>query len=161
MHPKFILMDRERAWFPSCNVSWEEWFEGCIELQGEVTSKLFDFWTAFWGRDGGGMVLPSSLYDDASDTGRGKFGDITLGGPAVPTQTRSGLLGSINLPPSATETILLPSPHHCNPNFQFSSSIKAPSTPLNVFILTLFATATQSIWMQTPNLTCRPVVVSQ
>jgi hypothetical protein len=158
-HPKFILMDRERAWFPSCNVSWEEWFEGCVELRGGITSKLYDFWNAFWGREGGGMTLPGSLFS-TSDTGRGEFGEINLGGPAVPTRTRSGLLGRIDLPPSATQTLLLPSPHHRNPRFGFLSTVQAPSTPLNVFILVLMATATRSIWMQTPNLTCSPVIVS-
>lgn len=158
MHPKFILMDRERAWFPSCNVSWEEWFEGCVELRGEITSKLFDFWAAFWGREGGGMEAPPSLSNDPSDTGHGKFGDITLGGPAVPTATRSGLLGRIDFAPSTTHTILLPSPHHRDPKFQLSSAIKAPATPLNLFMLTLFAAAMSSIWIVTPNLTSRPVL---
>lgn len=159
MHPKFILMDRERAWFPSCNVSWEEWFEGCVELRGGIATKLFDFWAAFWGRGGGGMELPEELFD-VSNTGRGEFGEINLGGPAVPTRTRSGLLGRIDLSPSATQTLLLPSPHHRNPKFQFLSGIQAPLTPLNMFILTLLATTARSVWIQTPNLTCGPVLVS-
>lgn len=154
MHPKFILMDRERAWFPSCNVTWEEWFEGCVELRGPITNKLFDFWTAFWGRKGGGMEVPGIL-SDVSDTGRGAFGEITLGGPAVPTRTKSSLISGVDLSPSTTQTILLPSPHH-----RGTFTTQTPSTPLNTFLLTLIATATGSIWMQTPNLTCGPVLVS-
>jgi hypothetical protein len=154
MHPKFILMDRQRAWFPSCNVSWEEWFEGCVELRGPITDRLFDFWGAFWGRQGGGMEVPATLCD-ASDTRGGAFGEITVGGPAVPTRTKSSLISGVDLPPSATQTILLPSPHHRNPLTK-----QLPSTPLNTFLLALMATATGSIWMQTPNLTCGPVLVS-
>jgi hypothetical protein len=151
-------MDRERAWCPSCNVSWEGWLEGCVELRGGITSKLFVFWAAFWGREGGGMEVPSSLSGHATDTGGGKLGDITLGGPVVPTSTTSGLLGRIDLAPSTTQTILLPSPHHRNPRFQMSAAIQAPATPLNLFMLTLFASAISSIWILTPNLTCQPVV---
>jgi hypothetical protein len=56
MHPKFILMDRERAWMPSCNVSWENWFEGCIEVRGNVTNKIFEFWSSFWGAGVAGLL---------------------------------------------------------------------------------------------------------
>lgn len=59
MHPKFILIDRKRAFMPSCNVSWEEWFEGCIEMEGDIVGKLFDFWKGFWGC--GGSQLPRDL----------------------------------------------------------------------------------------------------
>lgn len=43
MHPKFVIMDRERAFMPSCNVSWEDWFEGCIEMRGDIVAKLFEY----------------------------------------------------------------------------------------------------------------------
>ncbi|KAG0652519.1 hypothetical protein D0Z07_0639 [Hyphodiscus hymeniophilus] len=150
-------MDRERAWLPSCNVSWEEWFEGCVELRGEVTSKLFDFWVSFWGRDGGGMELPSSVYNETPDAGR-VISPLSPQRPAVPTRATSRLLGCTEFPQSTTQTILLPSPHHRHPNFQYSSSVEPPVTPLNVFILTMFANAVRSVWIATPNLTCRPVV---
>jgi len=39
MHPKFIILDRQRAFIPSCNVSWEDWFEGCIDTEGAVVGK--------------------------------------------------------------------------------------------------------------------------
>jgi len=48
MHPKFIVVDRTRVWLPSCNVSWEAWFEGCIELSGPVLQQFVRFWKAFW-----------------------------------------------------------------------------------------------------------------
>jgi len=39
MHPKFIIVDRQRAFIPSCNVSWEDWFEGCIDTEGSIVEK--------------------------------------------------------------------------------------------------------------------------
>jgi len=39
MHPKFIIVDRQRAFVPSCNVSWEDWFEGCIVTEGAIVGK--------------------------------------------------------------------------------------------------------------------------
>ena len=39
MHPKFIIMDRQRLLLPSCNVSWEDWFEGCIETEGAIVER--------------------------------------------------------------------------------------------------------------------------
>ena len=39
MHPKFIIVDRKRAFMPSCNVSWEDWFEGCIDMEGAIVEK--------------------------------------------------------------------------------------------------------------------------
>jgi len=151
MHPKFVLMDRSKAWFPSCNVSWESWFEGSIELEGPITNKLFDFWRAFWGREGGGMSLPPTMSNTPHSDG-GTLSAKPLDRPAVPKM--SNLINCIHLRPAAVETILLPSPHHRNP---LTSTI--PSTPLNLFMLTLIETAKRNIWMQTPNLTCRPVVV--
>jgi hypothetical protein len=40
IHPKFVIIDRKRAFLPSCNVSWEEWFEGCVELSGPVVGQF-------------------------------------------------------------------------------------------------------------------------
>ncbi|KAG4427882.1 hypothetical protein IFR05_016636, partial [Cadophora sp. M221] len=62
MHPKFILVDRKLAFMPSCNVSWENWFEGCIEMKGDITEKLFDFWVSFWAQ--GKTNLPAFLAQD-------------------------------------------------------------------------------------------------
>jgi len=158
MHPKFILMDRERAWFPSCNVSWEQWLEGCVEMKGEVTLKLFEFWAAFWGREGGGMEVPSPLCDNSFGTDPGDQ-DITPSPVQAPVD--SGLVERVDLAGRATQTMLLPSPHHRNPNFRLSfATTTPPPTPLNLFVLTILANAVHSIWIVTPNLTCAAVVVS-
>lgn len=63
MHPKFIIIDGKRAFLPSCNVSWENWFEGCIEVSGDVVTSLLRFWQHFWGRDGvpvGNVAAPTA-----------------------------------------------------------------------------------------------------
>jgi phosphatidylserine/phosphatidylglycerophosphate/cardiolipin synthase-like enzyme len=143
MHPKFILVDRKTAFLPSCNVSWEVWFEGCIEMKGEIVEKLFDFWKLFWG--GVGPAPPSDR-------------EVEEPVQALPD---SALLSQTLFPPisTPTQTILLPSPHHQDPHFRPFSSwfTPPPTTPLNTFLLQLFASAQKSIFIQTPNLTSRPV----
>ncbi|MCJ1270491.1 hypothetical protein MMC22_010388 [Lobaria immixta] len=51
MHPKFVIIDRQRALLPSCNLSHESWLECCISFTGPIVSSVFQFWRAFWGRD--------------------------------------------------------------------------------------------------------------
>lgn len=68
MHPKYIICDRHLAIMPSCNVSWEDWFEGALVVSEDVqwhwlegvgwqtsnqpgiVTRLVDLWRAFWGR---------------------------------------------------------------------------------------------------------------
>ena len=47
IHPKFVIIDRKRAFLPSCNISWEEWFEGCVEFGGAVVLQFVRFWEEF------------------------------------------------------------------------------------------------------------------
>ncbi|KAJ3566767.1 hypothetical protein NPX13_g7009 [Xylaria arbuscula] len=51
MHPKFLIVDGERAWLPSANVSWEPWLEGCIEITGETVAALLKFYHEVWARE--------------------------------------------------------------------------------------------------------------
>ncbi|PMD36159.1 hypothetical protein L207DRAFT_533046 [Hyaloscypha variabilis F] len=146
MHPKFILVDRKIAFMPSCNVSWEDWFEGCIEMQGDIALKLFDFWTAFWGR--GGSALPPISTTNASS----EF--PTLNGQDSSLIKQASFTQDTLL----TQTILLPSPHHANRILHPFSTSTPPPTPLNTFILRILATATKSIFIQSPNLTCSPLI---
>jgi phosphatidylserine/phosphatidylglycerophosphate/cardiolipin synthase-like enzyme len=147
MHPKFILVDRKIAFMPSCNVSWEDWFEGCIEMRGDITLKLYDFWAAFWGR---GEASLSSLPADFTSP------EPTAQNEAVETS----LIKQISFPQDAPpiQSILLPSPHHANRILHPLSSLIPPPTPLNTFILHILNTATKSIFIQTPNLTCTPLI---
>jgi hypothetical protein len=147
MHPKFILVDRKIAFMPSCNVSWENWFEGCIEMRGEITLKLYDFWYAFWAR--GGAELPSLPADTTSS--QPTISNGSLGPP---------LISQISFPQDTPliQTILLPSPHHANRILHPLSTSTPPPTPLNTFILHILNTAIKSIFIQSPNLTCTPLI---
>lgn len=147
MHPKFILVDRKIAFVPSCNVSWENWFEGCVEMRGRISDKLFDFWRAFWSR--GGADLPASLPKNT---------DIMLVQDFITPASKSILgLGTFSADQPPISTILLPSPHHMNPCFSLLRS-SPPPTPLNLFLLRLFTHARRSIYIQTPNLTSFPMM---
>ncbi|KAI9719082.1 MAG: hypothetical protein M1812_003712 [Candelaria pacifica] len=144
MHPKFIIADRERAWVPSCNVSWESWFEGCVVLEGPIVDMMIEFWRSFWGRNHL-PALPTNTTQPDSSTSRSALSPI-----AAPIH---------NLTQGPVTTLLLPSPHHRNPQFRpFLAPPPSPPTPLNTFLLSLFASAKTSIYIQTPNLTSPPVL---
>ena len=134
MHPKFVIIDRQRALFPSCNLSYESWLECCLPVSGPVVTTLVDFWHNVWARSDF-PPLPVTASEEVSFT------------PSPPEAS-----------PSCT-TILLPSPHHRPPRFRpFSTAASPPFTPLNTYLLHLFATASRSIRLMTPNLTSRPVI---
>ncbi|KAK4956935.1 hypothetical protein LTR28_005797 [Elasticomyces elasticus] len=136
MHPKFIVVDRRRVFLPSCNVSWEEWFEGCAELSGSIVDQFVHFWEAFW----------KSSHDTT----------IELPNPLE-------LSRAFGEPLLEVTSIFLPSPHHRNPRFRpfpWQPVLAPPHTPLNVFILKAIAAAEQSVYIQTPNLTAIPVLSS-
>ena len=134
MHPKFVIIDRQRALFPSCNMSYESWLECCLPVSGPVVTTLVDFWHNVWAR-GDFPPLPVTESQEVSFT---------------PSPSEAS--------PSCT-TILLPSPHHRSPRFRpFSTAASPPSTPLNTYLLHLFATASKSIKLITPNLTSQPVI---
>ncbi len=134
MHPKFVIIDRQQALFPSCNLSYESWLECCLPVSGPVVTILVDFWHNVWARDDF-PPLPVTASEEVSST------------PSPPEAS-----------PSCT-TILLPSPHHRSPRFHpFSTAAPPPSTPLNTHLLHLFSTASRSIRLMTPNLTSPPVI---
>ncbi|KAF2022401.1 phospholipase D/nuclease [Aaosphaeria arxii CBS 175.79] len=145
MHPKFIIIDRERAVLPSCNISWEEWFEGAVTLSGPIIEQFLHFYSSFWVRHklpplSSSRLLPTNgvMVEDHTGTLNHDHGHITT----IPT-------------------VFLPSPHRRNPRlnpFAATDSIIAPSTPLNLFILTLLKKANRSIRIQSPNVTSPPVL---
>ncbi|EUC45322.1 hypothetical protein COCMIDRAFT_26447 [Bipolaris oryzae ATCC 44560] len=153
MHPKFIIVDRKTAILPSCNISWEEWFEGAITLTGPIVTQFLKFYRSFWERktDDPSPLPSSSSSSTSSDT------PLHLPQPKqLPT-----LKSHVTLSASQTPTIFLPSPHHRNPTFSpltSSKTLQAPPTPLNLFVLTLFSKAERKITIQTPNLTSPPVL---
>ena len=134
MHPKFVIIDRQRALFPSCNLSYESWLECCLPVSGPVVTTLVDFWHNVWARSDF-PPLPVTASEEVSST-------------PSPSETYQ-----------SCTTILLPSPHNRSPQFRpFSTAISPPSTPLNTYLLHLFTTASKSIKIMTPNLTSQPVI---
>lgn len=140
MHPKFVIVDRRRAFLPSCNISWEKWFEGCVEFEGALVDQFVRFFDLFW------MSLPN------------------LGSPQICPSGASGSIEDVSQPTRSlsngtTPAVFLPSPHHRRPQFRpFLSPAPPPRTPLNSFILSLIESAKKDIYIQTPNLTSMPVI---
>ncbi|KAL5433160.1 hypothetical protein PMIN06_011783 [Paraphaeosphaeria minitans] len=158
MHPKFILVDRQAVVLPSCNISWEEWFEGAITFSGPIVENFFQFYQKFWCR----MAVQSL---PASTSKSGHPNPQRAGATATQNQHASPPHGHTMTPIHTASpripTVFLPSPHRRNPRFQpfaTPSAVSAPPTPLNVFVLGLLARATRTIRIQTPNLTASPVL---
>lgn len=131
MHPKFVIIDRQRVLLPSCNLSWESWLECCLPLTGPVVESFVRFWQHSWGRNDW-LDIPAIL---------------------PPSQVSSTVVSHT--------AAFLPSPHHRNPHFQLLPLMPPsppPPTPLNVLLLHLFSRAQDCIVLLTPNLTSPPVI---
>jgi phosphatidylserine/phosphatidylglycerophosphate/cardiolipin synthase-like enzyme len=155
MHPKFVIVDGKRAWIPSCNVSWERWFEGCVEVEGAIVDRLLAFYDRVWAQ--GGEFQRTSDAQNDSQVG-------TEASTQLPASVEASATQAIAFPVDGpVPTIFLPSPHHRNPKFSFFpflSQKDPPMTPLNAALLTLFANAQRRITILTPNVTSWPVVES-
>ncbi|KAK1656655.1 hypothetical protein BDP55DRAFT_80118 [Colletotrichum godetiae] len=166
MHPKFVIVDRKRAWMPSCNVSWETWFEGCIGFEGAAVAQLAKFYTNVWERGAGEREIPDDQVKSGREANQGlgqvdeeDTGRTVLPGPPSDDETAYRRLSLASLPPCPT--MILPSSHHWYPGFRYIPVWRrttAPTTPLNAALLSLFASARTDIDIVTPNLTCRAVV---
>ncbi|KAK4897119.1 hypothetical protein LTR27_005012 [Elasticomyces elasticus] len=134
MHPKFVVVDRQRVLLPSCNVSWEDWFEGCVDLNGAVVEQFVRFWQSFWaGEEDRQVKITNSITLSDQETSAS---------PAIVREAYA---------------VFLPSPHH-RFSLPWVSSEQPPATPLNIYLLTVFARAERDIYMQTPNLTSAVVL---
>lgn len=165
MHPKYLIVDETEAWVPSCNVSWEKWFEGCVELHGGAVQSLLSFHERVWGL---GTSQSNVASMDRPQSVRAVPERPETGSPGG--NTRASLIGSaddmsptqsVRIAQSPTPTILLPSSHHRNPSFSWIPFLRKPNppmTPLNAALLTLFANAHSSIVLVTPNVTSKPVL---
>jgi hypothetical protein len=163
MHSKFVICDRERMFLPSCNVSWEAWFEGCIELRGDVVAQAVLFWGDFWGRDETLPPLESNAPPRAEDEALSEGLLLLDPEQGVVEHTARDPCLQIPLAQLGTiPTILLPSPHHRNPHFRpfpfFTNAVPPPPTPLNIFLLTILSYAKRSVYIQSPNMTSQPVL---
>lgn len=163
MHPKFIIIDRKHVFLPSCNISWEDWFEGCIGMSGPIVGQFIQFWSQFWAsaRD-----RNSRLPDHIENQTAGDLQQTDVAPQLRPASTADDLSNASALPThvplslTSIPTIFLLSPHHINPNFRFpwQTHAPAPPTPLNTFLLSAIKHAQQHIYIQTPNLTSPPVL---
>lgn len=160
MHPKFIIVDRQRAFVPSCNVSWESWLEGCLELARSASTRhdtidgLLQFYCQVWDKDLDLAYVPpiSTGNSEAALQPSVK----TIRSPVDMTVDVSAIV----VPPPSIQW--LPSWHQRNPDFCLFpwQTPTAPDTPLNRNLLRMFAASTHDIYIQTPNLTAPPVLSS-
>lgn len=161
MHPKFLVVDGARAWVPSCNVSWETWFEACVEFEGPAVEVLLEFYRATW--EYGEVQRPRAAVGNGFQAKSGSSAVHRESNPA----------GNVHYFPqtgsAAVPTVILPSSHHWNPRFNsvvpflpipFLEEPPPPVTPLNAALLALFENAQRHIQILTPNLTCRTVETS-
>jgi phosphatidylserine/phosphatidylglycerophosphate/cardiolipin synthase-like enzyme len=153
IHTKFVIIDRKLVFLPSCNVSWESWFEGCITLSGPIIEQFIRFWEKFWLRS-------DAMMDEANGSTDVVENNASI--PQLATYAQPGAAYStVSLKHlSSCYTVFLPSPHHRNPRFSlpWQQCRPPPSTPLNGFLTELIESATSSIYMQTPNVTSPPVL---
>lgn len=156
MHPKFVIVDRRKAFAPSCNVSWEPWLEGCLYLVRSAPSNdpiddLLDFYRRVWDKQ---LDLNAS-FPSVQETTQHQH-DAIITSP-VDVCVR---VSDIGVPPTAIEW--LPSWHRRNPAFCIFpwQTPKAPDTPLNNAVLDLFEQSTRDIYLYTPNLTAPPVLAA-
>ncbi|KAF2773775.1 phospholipase D/nuclease [Teratosphaeria nubilosa] len=142
MHTKSVIIDRSKVFLPSCNVSHENWLEVCVQLSGPIVSFFLDFWLDFWADDGDeACYLASGSAPPTLD-----IGDPRITNMICAQQWQRSL-----------HTAFLPSPHHSDIKTLWCAK-QAPQTPLNMYLLELFTNAKRSIFIQTPNITSRPVL---
>ncbi|KAI0835807.1 phospholipase D/nuclease [Hypoxylon sp. FL0890] len=154
MHPKFLVVDRERAFLPSCNVSWEVWLEGCVEITGGAVTGLVEFYRQVWDRQLEGQLnTRAGLHNESVRPP--SLSELGLNSVEKPVNLYDTFLSNLTTP-----TVLLPSSHHQNPRFDpvpWHANPLPPPTPLNCAILQLLDMAKHFIYMQTPNLTSAAV----
>lgn len=148
LHSKYLIVDRREIFMPSCNVSWEDWYECCLGLEGPVVGQVFDFWKSTWGADE--ASLPATLPERVLRP---------LGDPEPSVQLGPKFSYDLKQEAMSVEPKLLPHPHHASLKYSlwFIPNVSTPRTPLNDTLLRLFQEASTSITLVTPNFTCRPV----
>jgi phosphatidylserine/phosphatidylglycerophosphate/cardiolipin synthase-like enzyme len=156
IHPKFVVVDRKRAFLPSCNVSWEEWFEGCVELSGPVVAQFVRFWEEFWA-DAQDRELSSTTITPSSEATAAYAESVDHSGVLYHHDFKQTPAAAQSIP-----TLFLPSPHHRNPRLTvpFQAAAPAPLTPLNIFLLQALESSRSYIYIQTPNVTSQPAIAA-
>ncbi|KAL1898128.1 hypothetical protein Sste5346_003530 [Sporothrix stenoceras] len=164
MHPKFMIIDRKRAFLPSCNVSWEPWLEDCVEVTGDAVRPLLSFYAQTW-RD----ELPDWTFDVDREEQPQKNLLSTVSSPFEISPLDVDGPGSIvvrfqtSSPAEPIPTVILPSSHHRNPLFHpfpWQDYAPPPPTPLNLAMLQLLSAASRRIYIQSPNFTVEAVTAA-
>jgi len=140
LHSKYLIIDRQKVFLPSCNVSWEEWYECAIGIEGPIVQHVFDFWREVW--------KPVGLIDLSFEK---------------PEDPKSALDGPIDqhidqLSGQALRTTLLPHPHDSSLRqalWLLPKQVQATpaATPLNKTLLHLITNAKTEVIILTPNFT--------
>lgn len=161
MHPKFLLVDRQRAFLPSCNVSWEPWLEACLEISRQLShddpiDDLLQFYRQTWDKDLD-LSVPVPLSQSINPSGNEHHAQTVQSIVKSPTDVTTKLI-DLGIPSNAVK--ILPSWHRRNPAFclwPWRDPVP-PQTPLNNALLELFRDATTEVYIHTPNLTSAPVI---
>ncbi|KAK5080200.1 hypothetical protein LTR70_007787 [Exophiala xenobiotica] len=140
LHSKYLIIDRQKVFLPSCNVSWEEWYECAIGIEGPIVQHVFDFWREVW--------KPAELID------------LSFEKPEDPKSTLDGPIDQHidQLSGQALRTTLLPHPHDSSLRqalWLLPKQVQATpaATPLNKTLLHLITNAKTEVIILTPNLT--------
>jgi phosphatidylserine/phosphatidylglycerophosphate/cardiolipin synthase-like enzyme len=150
MHSKYVVIDREIAILPSCNVSWERWLEAAVSISGPAVAHLLKFHAWFWENGASLKPLPRNQEADSASTVYGRNSALKS---SVPTTILPSPHTPLLLPPHLHPSALL---HQlpCLPSLPPSH----PPTPLLTTTSHLLSTAQHSIFLTTPNVTAPSVL---
>ena len=160
LHGKYVIVDRKRLLLPSCNVSWEEWLEGMGVFEGGIVDSFLEYYRETWGGTGEGLQSLSgnqnNRYIESIWTPKPlpplsiQFRGDRISPTIFLTQPHHAVFPALRFVPTIISRVI----STCLP-FRISPSVTpAPLTPQNVFMAALVRQAHQSIFIQTPNLTC-------
>lgn len=116
-------------------------------MSGAIVENFTRFWQEFWLQ--GRSPLPELESTSSIEFAPAEF---------KPT---NHYISHFKTPLPSIEACFLPSPHHANPHFHpfpFQSPAQPRPTPLNHFLLSHILNAEGTIYIQSPNLTCLPVI---
>lgn len=140
LHSKYVIIDRQKVFLPSCNVSWESWYECCIGFEGPVVQHVFDFWKSVWMPD-----MTSDELERFEEAHPEKL--LTARTVQAPLQTN-----------------LLPHPHNASLSQALWPLSDRPKdtlrTPLNEALLSLITNAEREVLILTPNFTSQPAFLA-
>lgn len=139
LHSKYVIVDRQAVYLPSCNVSWEDWYECVVGFRGPIVQHVFAFWSDIW-KLGDSKRLPDEQQNH---------------GFLLPATAPSESLEIAS--EKLFKSTLLPHPHNSSLRqalwFVPSSAAPLPRTPLNETLVHLITHAEHEVILLTPNFT--------